>query len=809
MDDGSDEIDAGARVGSTVGGRWRLHQLVGVGGMGAVYRATNIEVESEAAIKILLRRFASNNEVKQRFHAEGRIANKVHHPGAVRVVDMGTTEDGCPYLLMEYLHGASLQAHWEAQGRTLDSRDALEIAVKLLDVLATAHKAGVVHRDIKPDNIFLTSAGELKVLDFGIARLQEVTQPASGERFKTRFGAPMGTAGFMAPEQALGRWNDVDARTDLWAVGATLFALLTGKTVDEQEGSALGQTPSLGTRLPALDTRVVKLVDRALALQREERWPDAVTMQTAITAILADLPPNAPAPGRDGAVATALPSTSTELARGPIPTPTEPDEPAGFEKTEPAPTPPMESNAPVGPLTEPDAHTATERADDVPTTMPPALSAETRTAIGVPAVEDLKRVVQSPVVGGSMIVTHQPSKPPEVSTPHAKLGTRQVAILILAVATVGLTLFLIVRGGSTRESNPPDAGPSPAPTIIVTEDPGPSIQPPLVPPPQPTITSTGPVPYEGAPCQNGHVINSVQNAGVIREKYCDGHCGSVGLPETGCKLNTCEPCKAPNVVPGCMKPGTLQACLIQSCKEGFKDCNEKYGDGCETDLTSVDTCGDCKIKCSERSNASRTCRVAKCSFDCNDGFDDCDKSPPNGCEVNLKTSLDHCGKCNKPCTPPKNADATCSGGTCGFICKSDYGDCDASPTNGCETSLKTSLDHCGKCSKPCMAPENMNASCTTGTCSTACKRGFGDCDQNLSNGCETKLGSTLHCGKCGVSCTQPSGGSVSCEDGRCKPQCPAGSPYKAETNECVAPPPPPPPPPPVEPNAPPPQDAGL
>src|SRR5262249_35673260 len=150
------------------------------------------------------------------------------------------------------------------------------IADQILDVLAAAHNKGIVHRDLKPENLFLTKTGELKILDFGIARLREVkSEPpprrgdANGPSTRTRAGALLGTPAFMAPEQARGRWEDVDPRTDIWALGATLFTLITGRYVHHagtlQEQLIVAATepaPSIGALASGLPQHVVELVDR-------------------------------------------------------------------------------------------------------------------------------------------------------------------------------------------------------------------------------------------------------------------------------------------------------------------------------------------------------------------------------------------------------------------------------------------------------------------------------------------------------------------------------------------------------------------
>ncbi|HTQ05724.1 MAG TPA: serine/threonine-protein kinase, partial [Polyangiaceae bacterium] len=161
-----------------------------------------------------------------------------------------------------------------------------------LSTLSAAHAAGVVHRDLKPENMFLTRAGTVKVLDFGIARLRELSQSSS----KTQTGSMMGTPSFMSPEQARGRWDEVDARSDLWAVGATMFTLLTGRyvheasTVNEALAFAVTQPArSVATLLPDLAFPIVELIDRALAYEKSARWSSAATMQGALRRAYAGL----------------------------------------------------------------------------------------------------------------------------------------------------------------------------------------------------------------------------------------------------------------------------------------------------------------------------------------------------------------------------------------------------------------------------------------------------------------------------------------------------------------------------------------
>ena len=278
------ESRAAARVGQVLKDKWRLDSLLGIGGMAVVYSATHRN-QKRVAIKMLLPELAGDGEVRSRFVREGYAANTIEHPGALSVLDDDITEDGFPFLVMELLDGETVEARWERNGQRLELPEVLTIAAAVLDVLAAAHAKGVVHRDVKPENLFLLRGGGLKVLDFGIARVLEGTR----SRTETRAGTVMGTPAFMAPEQALAKWDEVDGRTDLWAVAATMFTLLSGQHVHEGANgneqfvkSATQPARSIATCVQGLPRSVVALVDRALRFDRTKRWPDARAMQEAV-----------------------------------------------------------------------------------------------------------------------------------------------------------------------------------------------------------------------------------------------------------------------------------------------------------------------------------------------------------------------------------------------------------------------------------------------------------------------------------------------------------------------------------------------
>src|SRR6188768_1945630 len=221
---------AESRIGSVVKNKWRLDRVIGVGGMACVYAATHRN-KKRAAVKMLHHELSSDSAVRERFLREGYLANSVGHRGAVTVDDDDIAEDGTAYIVMELLDGETLEQRWRRKEQRLPLEEVLAVADQVLDTLAAAHEKGVVHRDLKPENLFLTRDGVVKLLDFGIGRLKEL----KGVSTTTLSGATMGTPAFMAPEQARGRWEEVDGQTDLWGLGATMFTLVAGEYVHESE----------------------------------------------------------------------------------------------------------------------------------------------------------------------------------------------------------------------------------------------------------------------------------------------------------------------------------------------------------------------------------------------------------------------------------------------------------------------------------------------------------------------------------------------------------------------------------------------
>ena len=270
---------AKARVGATLKGKYKLAKLLAVGGMASVYLGVHRN-GNRVAIKMLHPDLALSRDARRRFIQEGYAANNVHHPGVVRALDDDQLDDGSVFVVMELLSGNDIEP---LRDGPMPLEQTLELGYRLLDVLACAHERGIVHRDVKPGNLFLTDDGDLKVLDFGLARMR-TAGPGT-----TESGRVYGTPAFMPPEQALGKMESVDARSDVYSAGATLFTMLTGKYVhpattaaEQLVFAAARPARSLSELMPDAPIEVIALVDRALSHDRANRWQTARDMQTAL-----------------------------------------------------------------------------------------------------------------------------------------------------------------------------------------------------------------------------------------------------------------------------------------------------------------------------------------------------------------------------------------------------------------------------------------------------------------------------------------------------------------------------------------------
>jgi len=273
---------------TTLGGRYELGELLGVGGMAVVRLARDVRLNRTVAVKMLRGELAESPAFQARFRREARAAAALDHPAVVGVYDAGDdTVDGgvVSYIVMEYVPGQTLRE--SLRNGPLDPRRALEVTADVLDALATSHRRGIVHRDIKPANVMVTPSGQVKVMDFGVARA--VTDMSTSV---TQTAAVIGTAHYLSPEQARG--DVVDARSDLYSTGCLLFELLTGRP-PFQGDSAISvayqhvreTAPPPSAFAPGLPPEIDALVLSALAKRADDRYQSADQMRDAILDVLA------------------------------------------------------------------------------------------------------------------------------------------------------------------------------------------------------------------------------------------------------------------------------------------------------------------------------------------------------------------------------------------------------------------------------------------------------------------------------------------------------------------------------------------
>ncbi|MCX4247977.1 serine/threonine protein kinase [Paraliomyxa miuraensis] len=307
-----DDIHARAEalVGQVIGGRYRLDAVLGIGAMGAVYRGYHTGLERSVAVKLLHKDLMGSEEMRARFAREASAVSKLDHPNCVRVTDFGNDEE-YQFLVMELLEGTPLGHELQ---QPLPAERALGIIDEVLAGLEHAHGHGLVHRDIKPDNVFLARDGDkvrVKLLDFGIVKLQE----GSGNKQLTQMGMIFGTPHFMSPEQATG--GEIDARADLYAAGVVLYTMLAGRLPFDDDDPLKVLRQQIRDEPPALPDDVPDpvrgLVTKLLAKKPEQRHASAAETRKAVADVreaLAPAPQPAPQPAPTSGMA-ATPGTLT------------------------------------------------------------------------------------------------------------------------------------------------------------------------------------------------------------------------------------------------------------------------------------------------------------------------------------------------------------------------------------------------------------------------------------------------------------------------------------------------------------------
>ena len=274
----------------TILGQYEIRSPLGAGGMGEVYRAHDKRLDRDVAIKVLPEYLTSDPDRLRRFEQEARATAALNHPNILAVYQMAT-DNGVSYLVEELLEGETLRER--LQRGPIPLRKAIDYGVQIAHGLAAAHDKGIVHRDLKPENLFVTKDGRVKILDFGLAHVEE-SKTASGQEqtvtFKTEPGVVLGTAGYMSPEQVRGK--AADHRADIFAFGAILYEMVTGKQTFRKATSAETMTailneepPSISQLTPTAPPGMQRVVHRCLEKNPEQRFQSASDMAFALEAL--------------------------------------------------------------------------------------------------------------------------------------------------------------------------------------------------------------------------------------------------------------------------------------------------------------------------------------------------------------------------------------------------------------------------------------------------------------------------------------------------------------------------------------------
>ncbi len=282
-------------------------ERLGEGGMGVVYKARDTQLKRSVALKFLPPMLNHNTEARERFVVEARAAAALDHPNICTIHEIGETDDGEPFIAMAYYAGRTLQERQAEQRLTVT--EALEVAVGVAEALACAHEAGIIHRDVKPGNVILTERGEVKLLDFGLAKTQDVTL--------TQAGKAMGTVAYMSPEQARG--GAIDHRTDIWSWGVVLYEMLCGEL--PFRGAVHGallysiahRDPATLSSHPGIPEPVARIVMRALAKDPARRFSDMPSLLAELRRVPGEAAPS-PQPATSSSPQPATPRDSPSIA---------------------------------------------------------------------------------------------------------------------------------------------------------------------------------------------------------------------------------------------------------------------------------------------------------------------------------------------------------------------------------------------------------------------------------------------------------------------------------------------------------------
>jgi serine/threonine-protein kinase len=502
--------------GDVIGGKYRVVRLIGDGGMGAVYEARHEVLGSAVALKFLHAELAKRPGLSSRFLQEAKVSASIQSPHVTRVTDVDQTPDGSPFLVMELLSGESLQQLLDRKIK-LPRDQAIDFALQILSGLEAAHALGVVHRDLKPDNVFITpSTGGpiVKLLDFGIAKLRASNEYQKG---LTRPGAVMGTPEYMAPEQLYAA-DRVDHRADIYSLGAILYEMLTGERPAYGDDApqiiaqvAQGKVKRIAEHDPSIPEGLAAVVHNAIAADKDQRYASAMDMRLALAPFagqlshagrLAATPAPAsviPAPEAQVSAQARPPATvDAPVLSGPadtsggVPPTLPPDDRAGALDT----TAPQAGAPPRGSTQEAPKGTMEQIAAGMPAGGTSHMAAAPRGA------QPPGPIAGAPVYHGSPQSYYTAPPMPPRRKPRRALGA-VLALLAGALVTGGIIAVVVMQ----RQNQPDEpltplvgaGGSTPATTISAQEGPTPATPPPIEPgsppaetqPPSATHPATG------------------------------------------------------------------------------------------------------------------------------------------------------------------------------------------------------------------------------------------------------------------------------------------------------------------------------
>jgi serine/threonine-protein kinase len=449
------------RVNDLVRGKYRIVRLIGDGGMGSVFEARHEGLGSAVALKFLHADLARRPGLAERFSREARVSAAIQSSHVTRVTDVDTTEDGTPFLVMELLNGRSLGTLIDGPPEGRPSRDeSVDFALQILSGLEAAHALGVVHRDLKPDNVFVTSSpgGPIaKLIDFGIAKVKESGEYKQGLTFA---GILMGTPEYMAPEQLFSA-NAVDHRADLYSLGVMLFEMLARERPAEGDSPAAivaqvqsGAAKRLNQLMPELPSELVDVVHTAISASPSARFESAYAMRTALARCAGRL-------SHAGQLAASAPFIAT------APQPARPPTSAVVQSAVPKTDPPVEQ---VDAARRPESRVADAATPHAPDrTEPPGKRASGTVVTSAGSLTRAHAVAQAPAQLSSVPLAGPSVAPARRKSSNTAAWVLGVAACGLAVAA-GVVLFVQHREQDASSGPPPSANPAPVtPVSVVSE----------------------------------------------------------------------------------------------------------------------------------------------------------------------------------------------------------------------------------------------------------------------------------------------------------------------------------------------------